>query len=77
MSKRACKSEQHAISPRAMKCGSECDRLYGEKINISSVRGLMIELESEEEFSTLEPCLALLEECGALMDDAILADSMQ
>ena len=38
--------------------------------------GLMIELESEtEEFSNLETCLSLLEECGALMDDAILADS--
>lgn len=38
--------------------------------------GLMIELESEtEEFSNLESCLVLLEDCGALMDDAILADS--
>jgi FAD/FMN-containing dehydrogenase len=38
--------------------------------------GLMIELESETEtFSKLDVCLDVLERCGALMDDAILADS--
>ena len=40
--------------------------------------GLFIELESMSEvFATLEPCLTILESCGALMEHAILADSEQ
>ena len=70
---------QGAISPRAIEFfDRNAIGFMSEKINDipECSCGLMIELESEtEEFSTLEPCLELLEECGALMDDAILADS--
>ena len=71
--------EPSAISPRAIEFfdrnAIEFMRAKIHDIPLCAC-GLMIELESEtEEFSTLEPCLELLEECGALMDDAILADS--
>jgi len=73
------KPDQGAISPRAIEFfDSNAIDFMRAKIQDIPVCacGLMIELESEtDEFPTLGPCLSLLEECGALMDDAILADS--
>jgi D-lactate dehydrogenase (cytochrome) len=70
---------QHAISP--------CSLEYFDRNSIVFMRaklddlpnsacGLFIELESRtEDFATLEPCLTILESCGALMEYSILADS--
>ncbi len=73
------KPGKDAISPRAIEFfdRNAIDFMREKLRDIPSCTcGLMIELESEtEEFSTLEPCLTLLEKAGGIMDDAILADS--
>ena len=71
----------NAISPRVLE--------YFDRNSIGFMRaklddlpnatcGLFIELESMSEvFAALQPCLNILESCGALMEHSILADSEQ
>lgn len=72
-------AHENAISPRCIEFfdGNSISFMKEKMPEIPEAQcGLMIELESETEtFSKLEPCLELLERCGALMEDAILADS--
>lgn len=73
------RAESNAISPRCIEFFDRNSIVFM-KEKMSELPdcecGLMIELESKTEtFSKLDVCLDMLEGCGALMEDAILADS--
>lgn len=73
------KSVQSAISPRLLEYFDHRSigfmRRYLPELP-SANAALWMELESEtDDFPTLQPCLDILEQCGALMEHTILADT--